>query len=79
MNSVRRPAAIALLIATLAAAGTPAIARADVYDPHESGHPLRMLAYALHPIGVVLDYAIMRPFHWIGHQPGMRELFGHED
>ena len=27
------------------------------------GHPLRGAAFVLHPIGVVLDYALVRPFY----------------
>jgi hypothetical protein len=54
-------------------------ARADDYDPLKAGHPLRILAYAVHPVGWLLDVAIMRPAHWLGHQPGLRAIFGHTD
>lgn len=70
---------IAAGLAALALASAPGNARADAYDREEAGHPLRILAYALHPIGVLLDYGIMRPCHWLGHQPGLKVLFGHED
>ena len=66
-----------LLGSALLAVASPAAA--DDYDPERSGHPLRILAYALHPVGVLLDYAVMRPFHWLGSQPPFDTLFGHTD
>lgn len=53
-------------------------AAADEYDPQEAGHPVRVIAYALHPVGVILDVLIFRPAHWIGSAPGLDEFFGHE-
>jgi hypothetical protein len=70
----RAGAALALAGALL---GGPAWA--DDYDPLEAGHPLRVYAYVLHPVGWLLDVAIMRPAHWLGHLPGLREIFGHTD
>lgn len=67
-------AAAALAAAVLAA---PRPAAADEYDPKRAGHPLRIIAYCLHPIGVVFDYALFRPAHWLGHQQPLRTLFGH--
>lgn len=54
-------------------------ARADRYDDQQAGHPLRIVAYVFHPVGVILDYLILRPAHWIGSQKGLKTLFGHED
>ena len=42
-----------------------------------AGHPLRIIAYALHPIGVAFDYLLFRPAHWVGHQQPFRTIFGH--
>lgn len=53
-------------------------ARADEYDPQKAGHPVRILAYAVHPVGVILDLLIFRPAHWVGSQPGLDRFFGHE-
>jgi hypothetical protein len=53
-------------------------ARADEYDPQRAGHPVRIVAYALHPVGVILDLLIFRPAHWVGSQPYVDEFFGHE-
>lgn len=79
MTYLERHHWLAAAVAAIAFSALPAAARADTYDPHQAGHPLRILAYFLYPIGVALDYGIMRPCHWLGHQPGFREVFGHED
>jgi len=66
--------AVSLALLPLASAA----ARADEYDPQKAGHPVRIVAYVVHPVGVVLDLLIFRPAHWIGSLPGLDELFGHE-
>ncbi len=66
----------ALLLA--AALVVTATARADDYDPRTAGHPVRIAAYVLHPVGVLLDYLIFRPAHWIGHREPIRTVVGHE-
>ena len=53
-------------------------ASADDYDSSEAGNPLRILAYVLHPVGVVLDVLIFRPAHWLGSQPVIAQLVGHD-
>jgi hypothetical protein len=54
-------------------------AAADEYDSENAGHPLRLIAYVLHPIGVMFEYVLLRPAHWlVSHEP-MKTLFGHED
>ena len=63
--------------AVMVANATPALS--DEYDDTDSGHPIRIIAYALHPVGVVLDYLILRPAHWIGSHEPFKTLFGHED
>lgn len=67
----------ALLCALLLLSATPAVS--DEYDDSSSGHPLRIVAYVLHPIGVVLDYLIFRPAHWLVRHEPMKTVFGHED
>jgi hypothetical protein len=69
----RRSFAAAAALAVLA----PAV-RADEYDPQKAGHPVRIIAYVAHPVGVILDVLIFRPAHWIGSLPGLDEFFGHE-
>ena len=70
-----------ILAAALVAAGLgwPLRAAADEYDAKSAGHPLRIIAYALHPIGVAFDYLLFRPAHWVGHQEPFRTVFGHRD
>ncbi len=66
------------LVLSAALALTPLTAGADPHDSEESGHPVRIAAYVLHPIGVLLDTLIMRPAHWLVHQGPLMTLFGHE-
>jgi hypothetical protein len=73
-HRVRRGLAAALALLPLCTAA----AQADEYDPQRAGHPVRILAYAVHPVGVILDLMIFRPAHWIGSLPVMDKLFGHE-
>lgn len=67
--------ALALCIGLSSLAPT---AGADEYDPERAGHPLRIAAYALHPFGVMVDYLILRPAHWLGHREPFSTIFGHE-
>ena len=53
--------------------------RADDYDEKNSGHPLRIVAYVLHPVGVAIDYLFLRPAHWLGSHEPLKTIFGHED
>ena len=70
---------VGIVLALLLVGATPSASFADAYDERDGGHPLRFIAYVLHPVGVVLDRLIVRPFHWIGHQEPFQTLFGHED
>jgi len=69
----RRTIALATAIASFALA---APAAADHYDPQEAGHPMRIVAYALHPVGVLLDLLIFRPAYWIGSHEPLATFFG---
>lgn len=37
----------------------------DTHQPNPSGygHPFRGLAFALHPVGVILDWVLVKPFY----------------
>jgi len=79
---IGRPRWIAAFVLSLSLIGaslsaTPAAA--DEYDAADAGHPLRIIAYVLHPVGVVIDYVLLRPAHWIGSREPFSTLFGHED
>ncbi len=66
-------------VSVLALLATASPAAAEEYDETYSGHPLRILAYVIHPIGVILDTLIYRPFHWIGSHEPIKTLVGQKD
>jgi len=51
----------------------------DDYDPKEAAHPVRIVAYGLHPVGVALDWVIVRPAVWVVRHEPFRTIFGFED
>jgi len=58
---------------------SPGTARADSYQRLSTdGHVLRLVAYVLHPVGIVLEYGITRPVHWVVSQPHLDILLGHK-
>lgn len=69
-----------LLMTLVVAAGlvaVPATGRAhDAYDDSQS-HPLRLIAYAVNPIGYGLEWLVMRPIHFLVSQPNTERIFGH--
>jgi hypothetical protein len=78
---MKRVATTVLALGLLLSLAAPARAddgtyRGDEYDPRQAGHPVRIAAYALHPIGVTLDYLIFRPAWWVGRREPWRTLFG---
>lgn len=77
LRQLHRAGVAALLLALLVGAAPGA--RADKHDPERAGNPVRIVAYVLHPIGVILDYVIVRPAHWVVEREPFRTLFGHED
>lgn len=76
-RSIRRGVAFGLLVAMLVASASPAFA--DRYDKGKAGHPLRIAAYVLYPIGALLDVLITRPAHWLISQEPFKSSVGHED
>jgi len=75
-SGMRRLLAAVAVLALLAVASPAA---AEEYDETYSGHPLRVIAYVLHPVGVILDTLIFRPFHWIGSYEPFKTLSGQRD
>jgi hypothetical protein len=65
-----------VLVMVVFAMATPV--GAHDYDRANDGHIFRMLAYVLHPIGIGLEYGIMRPIHQGVSQPHFRIIFGHD-
>ncbi|MFQ5696835.1 MAG: hypothetical protein ACE5IL_00955 [Myxococcota bacterium] len=66
----------ALVLCALWLGATPAALAASRYDPERAGHPLRIAAYALHPVGVILDRLVFRPAWQLGQHEPLRTLFG---
>ena len=65
-------------VLTLGIALGAGVAQADPHDPQESGHPLRIAAYVIHPAGVILDTLVFQPTHWLVHRHrALEALFGH--
>ena len=77
MDRVRRSLLAGAVALALLAGAAPAVA--DEYEPKRAGHSLRIVAYVVHPVGVAIDYLVMRPAHWlVSHEP-LKTIFGHED
>lgn len=55
----------------------PSLAAPDEYDDSQS-HPLRVLAYLVHPAAFLLEWTVFRPFHFVvsGSEP-LEAFFGH--
>jgi hypothetical protein len=64
-----------LLVLWLLATPGGALAH-DAYDDSQS-HPLRLLAYAVNPIGFALEWLVMRPIHFVVSQEELEPVFGH--
>ncbi len=81
VSRLRRKLAAALLFGFLVAGS--AVAETKVagsgYDPLHAGHPLRIVAYVLHPVGVILDRLILRPAAWLGRHEPIKTLVGNTD
>jgi hypothetical protein len=43
-----------------------------------SYHPMRVVAYVLHPVGIAAEYVIARPIHYVVSQPDLDIIFGHQ-
>ncbi len=72
---MKRTALVAAFVLSLAAAPMSA----DDHRPERAGHPLKVVATILHPVGVVLDYVIFRPAHWLAHREPVKTLTGHDE
>ncbi len=66
-------------VAALALLAIASPAAAEEYDETYSGHPLRVVAYVLHPVGVILDTLIFRPLYWIGSYEPFKTISGQRD
>jgi hypothetical protein len=74
---MKRTIACLSLLGVLALGGSALAFPDDEYDDSQS-NPLRVAAYLLNPVGVGLEYAIFRPFHWlISRNETDEKIFGH--
>lgn len=48
----------------------------DEFDETQT-HPLRIVAYLVHPAGFALEWLLFRPFHYVVSRPGLDKVFGH--
>jgi len=71
---MRAPLTLLLLLAL----ALPATAGAREYRSSRAGHPLRIVAYALHPVGYLLDRLIVYPAWWIAQNESVGALVGME-
>ena len=73
---------VAAGLATLVFSGTaPALCNSQYscdggYNDGES-HPLRLAAYALHPVGYTIEWLLLRPIHALVSQPELCPIFGY--
>lgn len=63
----------------LAVALSSAPALAHDHDSSRSGHPLRIIAYVLHPVGLLIDTILFRPAHWVVNHEPFATVFGHDE
>lgn len=74
---MKKALSLAALVAVFMAA--PAVSQAHSYDSDDDGHPLRLIAYVVHPVGVALQDFIVRPIHrFVSSTPKRAYWFGHE-
>ena len=66
---------LGLTLGCVLLAAAPARAH-DAYDDSQS-HPLRILAYAIHPVGFALEWLVTRPIHFAVSNPNTERVFGH--
>lgn len=56
----------------------PSSAAPDEYDDRQS-HPLRVIAYLVHPAAFIVEWTLARPFHWlVSSTEPLEALFGHQ-
>jgi len=73
IGTVGAVSAIGLIVLLLAG---PVRADDDDYNDYDDSHPLRLVAYAVNPVGYTLEWLVLRPIHALTSQPGLRPIFG---
>jgi hypothetical protein len=67
------------MLGVLALALAAAPVSADDHRSDRAGHPLKIVATVLHPVGVLIDYVIFRPAHWLAHREPFKTATGHDE
>ena len=62
----------------LALLALPLSAPAHEYDRNDSDYPLRYIAYVAYPLGIAVEYGVLRPIHWVVSRANLSIIFGHE-
>lgn len=75
---VSRTLCLVAVAGILIFAATMREAQADRYDPKKAGNPIRVSAYILHPVGVLIDYGLMRPCFWVVQREPFSTIFGYQ-
>ena len=74
--SIQFLALVIFIALTITVTADTGLAADSGYDPQEAGHPIRIISYIAHPVGVLIDYAILRPAYWLGEKEPFRTIFG---
>jgi hypothetical protein len=73
----RSRTALLVVALWLALGAKPSFSAWDDYDDSQS-HPLRILAYLVHPAAFLVEWTVFRPFHFLVSATEPQEaLFGH--
>ena len=67
---------LVLFLGTILVAQGPACA-AD-YDRDETGNPVHIAGSVLYPAGIIYEYLLLRPGHWLGERTPFRQIFGQD-
>ncbi len=77
-KATRNLSILLVLLVMFLSLASVSMAEAPEYVPEEAGHPLRIIGYLAFPVGVVLDYCLLRPAYWVGKHEPFSTLFGFE-
>jgi hypothetical protein len=68
---------VAVLFSGTASAYCKSQYACDGYNDDADSHPLRLVAYALHPLGYTVEWLFTRPIHALVSQPELCPIFGY--
>ncbi len=53
-------------------------AYAHDYSRQYDLHPLRILSYPFHAVGIFAEFSVLRPLHWLSSQEHWDVILGHQ-